>query len=62
MKFVLIFGGIVAIDLENCTSFYDGCNSCSVENGEATLCSMSPCQSNQSNVEPYCTGWVVPSE
>lgn len=31
------------IDLINCVSFFDGCNICSVENGQITSCTTNDC-------------------
>ncbi|HCB51980.1 TPA: hypothetical protein DEP21_05480 [Patescibacteria group bacterium] len=36
----------------NCTSRFDGCNNCSVENGKTTACTLMYCETPQ---EPKCT-------
>ena len=37
-----------------CATWYDGCNTCQVENGKATICTLMYCTEN---AEPYCTSY-----
>lgn len=48
-----------AVKLEiplNCTTWYDGCNTCGIENGKTTYCTEMACLSNRA--EPKCTAFV----
>ena len=38
----------------NCESWFDGCNSCRVENGQLTFCTEMACSENY---DPYCSSY-----
>lgn len=40
-------------ELENCTSWFDGCNTCSVNNGKVEECTLKFCSEDQYE-EPRC--------
>ena len=41
--------------LENCSSYFDGCNNCKVMDGEELACTKKMCEVYE---EPECTSWV----
>lgn len=46
------------IDLSMCESYFDGCNTCMVEDGEVTACTKKYCMENE---EPKCLKWKDPT-
>ena len=59
MKFAFVVGFVYSEEsLENCTEYYDGCNMCSVANGEIEGCDEMWCEKSES---PRCTAWLAPS-
>ena len=47
------------IDLTNCTSYFDGCNNCSVKNGKADACTLMYCETPS---EPKCLQYATGKE
>jgi len=42
---------------QDCTSFYDGCNSCGAQNGRTTFCTMMYCMPEYQR-QPYCRAFA----
>ena len=41
--------------LENCSTYFDGCNQCMVMDGGELACTKKMCETYE---EPECTSWV----
>lgn len=52
----LYTGECVQVDLQTCSSYYDGCNTCSVENGELVACTEMACLGDKN--PPRCLAFV----
>ena len=48
-------GACADVDLQSCSSYFDGCNTCSVEDGELGACTLMFCESMQA---PRCLQYV----
>jgi len=48
-------GACADVDLQSCSSYFDGCNTCSVEDGELGACTLMICESMQA---PRCLQYV----
>lgn len=52
----LLYNGACAdIDLSTCTSYFDGCNTCSVKDGQTEACTLMYCEQKQA---PRCLQFV----